>query len=38
MRDTYGVDVAPGEDDVLMVCVAIALDRIHHDEEERRAR
>jgi uncharacterized protein YxjI len=38
MRDTYGVDVAPGEDDVLMVCVAIALDRIHHDEEERRGR
>jgi uncharacterized protein YxjI len=36
IRDTYGVDVAPGEDDVLMLCVAVALDRIHHDEEERR--
>jgi hypothetical protein len=30
------VDVAPGVDDVLMLCVAVALDRIHHDEEERR--
>jgi uncharacterized protein YxjI len=36
LRDTYGVDVAPGADDVLMICVAVALDRIHHDEEERR--
>jgi uncharacterized protein YxjI len=30
------VDVAPGEDDVLLIAVAVALDRIHHDEEERR--
>jgi len=36
VRDTYGVDVAPGEDDVLLIAVAVALDRIHHDEEERR--
>lgn len=36
VRDTYGVDVAPGEDDVLLLAVAVALDRIHHDEEERR--
>jgi uncharacterized protein YxjI len=38
LRDTYGVDVAPGEDEVLLLCVAVALDRIHHDEEERRQR
>lgn len=37
LRDTYGVEVAPGQDDVLMVCIAVALDRIHHDEEERHA-
>jgi uncharacterized protein YxjI len=35
VRDTYGVDVAPGENDALMIAVAVCLDRIHHDEEER---
>jgi uncharacterized protein YxjI len=38
IRDTYGVDVAPGEDDVLLVAVAIALDRIQRDEQARRNR
>jgi uncharacterized protein YxjI len=33
MRDTYGVDIAPGENEALIICVAICLDRIHHDEE-----
>lgn len=36
VRDTYGVDVAPGEDVALVLAVAICLDRIHHDEQERR--
>jgi len=36
IRDTYGVDVAPGQDDALMICVAVCLDRIHAEEEERR--
>jgi uncharacterized protein YxjI len=31
MRDAYGVDVAPGENDALIICIAICLDRIHHD-------
>ena len=35
VRDTYGVDVAPGENDALIICIAICLDRIHHDEEHR---
>jgi uncharacterized protein YxjI len=35
VRDTYGVDVAPGEDDALMLAAAVCLDRIHHEEEER---
>ncbi|MGI8446738.1 MAG: LURP-one-related/scramblase family protein [Streptosporangiaceae bacterium] len=35
IRDTYGVDVAPGQDDVLFLAIAVALDRIRHDEEER---
>ena len=32
IRDTYGVDVAPGENDALIVCIAICLDRIHDTE------
>lgn len=36
MRDTYGVDVAPGENDALMLAIAICLDRIHAEEEEHR--
>ena len=38
MRDTYGVDVAPGQDDALFIAIAVCLDRIHHDEEEKRDR
>lgn len=38
IRDTYGVDIAPGQDEPLLLCVAVALDRIHHDEEEKRDR
>ena len=29
LRDTYGVDVSPGENDALIICIAICLDRIH---------
>lgn len=36
LRDTYGVEVAPGGEDVLMLAIAVCIDRIHHDEEERR--
>jgi hypothetical protein len=32
------VDVAPGQDDALLLAVAVCLDRIHHEEEERRPR
>ena len=38
MRDSYGVDVAPGQDDPLMIAIAVCLDRIHHDEEQERRR
>ena len=38
MRDTYGVDTAPGQDDPLLIAIAVCLDRIHHDEEEKRDR
>jgi uncharacterized protein YxjI len=36
LRDTYGVEVAPGENDALILAIAVCLDRIHHDEEEKR--
>jgi uncharacterized protein YxjI len=36
LRDTYGVEVAPGENDALILAIAVCLDRIHHDEEENR--
>ena len=35
IRDTYGVEVAPGQDDVLFLAIAVALDRIRHDDEVR---
>ena len=34
MRDTYGVDVADGEDTAMLLAVAVCLDRIHHEEDE----
>lgn len=34
IRDTYGVDVAPGQNDALVLAIAVGLDRIHHDREE----
>jgi uncharacterized protein YxjI len=33
LRDTYGVDIAPGQDEVFLLAVAVALDRIHHDQD-----
>ncbi len=38
LRDTYGVDIAPGQDDALILSVAVCLDRIHHDEQDDRDR
>jgi uncharacterized protein YxjI len=35
MRDTYGIEVAPGEDDVLILAVAVALDAMAHDRDAR---
>jgi uncharacterized protein YxjI len=34
VRDTYGVDIAPGQNDALLLTIAVCLDRIHHDEEQ----
>ncbi len=34
MRDTYGVDIAPGEDDVLILATVLALDLAEDRERE----
>ena len=34
IRDTYGVDIAPGQNDALILSIAVCLDRIHHDQEQ----
>jgi uncharacterized protein YxjI len=35
IRDTYGVEVGPGEDDALVIAIAVCIDRIHEDEERK---
>lgn len=32
LSDTYGVDIAEGEDDVLILAVAVVIDMCSHDE------
>jgi uncharacterized protein YxjI len=31
--DTYGVEIAPGEDDGLILAVAVAIDEMAHDAD-----
>lgn len=33
--DTYGVDIAPGEDDVLILASAVVIDMVCHDDKNR---
>jgi uncharacterized protein YxjI len=32
VRDTYGIDISPGEDDALVLAVTVAVDRMSHAE------
>jgi len=32
LRDSYGIDIADGEDDVLILCVAVIIDLIAHSD------
>jgi uncharacterized protein YxjI len=34
LRDTYGIDTAPGQDDALILAVAVAIDEMAHDPDE----
>jgi uncharacterized protein YxjI len=36
VRDTYAVDVSAGQDDALMIAIAVCLDRIEEDQEQAR--
>jgi len=36
VRDTYGVEVAPGVNDPLIISIAVCIDHIHTDEERER--
>ena len=31
VRDTYGVEIAPGQDDVLILAVVVCIDQMSHD-------
>jgi uncharacterized protein YxjI len=39
VRDTYGVEIVPGENDALIISIAVCIDRLHEDEakDHRRA-
>jgi uncharacterized protein YxjI len=32
--DTYGIDIAPGQDEPLILAIAVALDEMSHDPDE----
>lgn len=34
LTDTYGVEIEPGQNDILILAVAIAIDMMAHDEEK----
>jgi uncharacterized protein YxjI len=34
IADTYGIEIADGEDDALMLSIAVALDEMAHDPDE----
>jgi uncharacterized protein YxjI len=36
MTDTYGVEIDDGQNDILILAVAIAIDMMSHDEDKRR--
>jgi uncharacterized protein YxjI len=37
IRDTYAVDIEPGQDDLLILASAVVIDQICHDEDENSA-
>jgi uncharacterized protein YxjI len=35
LTDTYGVEIAPGQNDILILAVAIAIDMMAHDKDQK---
>ena len=31
VRDTYGIEIAPGQDDALILAVVVCIDQMSHD-------
>jgi uncharacterized protein YxjI len=36
VTDTYGVEIDPGQNDILILAIAVAIDMMAHDEDEKR--
>jgi len=36
LTDTYGVEIDPGQNDILILAIAVAIDMMAHDEDERK--
>jgi uncharacterized protein YxjI len=34
MRETYGIEIAGGEDDALLLAVAVAIDELVEDRDD----
>lgn len=33
-RDTYGIDIVDGEDDIIILATAVVIDRVCHEDED----
>ena len=36
LTDTYGVEIDPGQNDILILAVAIAIDMMAHDDDDKK--
>ena len=36
LTDTYGVEIDPGQNDILILAIAIAIDMMAHDEDDKK--
>ena len=36
LTDTYGVEIDPGQNDILIIAIAVAIDMMAHDEDDKK--
>ena len=36
LTDTYGVEIAPGQNDIIILAIAIAIDMMAHDDDDKK--